>query len=141
MRYPSAAQVVEGVANRLLPPLMREDSTAWVRMSTSQKYSVATARVLFLCAIVEVCQGFVLALELLFPGRNFILLYLWWQYLRMRYMMDKSGNIKHIFASLDQQVSRILSHPSVPALVKQGYTLCKEMLRKQIEPVSRLILL
>ena len=136
MRSSTSAKLIEGILDRLLPPLVREDTGAWARMSVSQRYSIVTARVLLLSAVLEVFQGIVLAVELLFPGRNFILLYLWWQYLRMRYMMDRSGNVKHIFASLDQQIMRIISHRSIPAIVRQGYTLCKELLRKQVEPVS-----
>jgi hypothetical protein len=42
-------------------------------------------------AAAEVYHGIYLIFELLLPSRNIMQLYIWWQYLRMRYMLDTTG--------------------------------------------------
>jgi hypothetical protein len=43
---------------------------------------------------MEVYHGIYLIFELALPTRNIMQLYIWWQYLRMRYMVDTTGNQK-----------------------------------------------
>jgi hypothetical protein len=42
-------------------------------------------------AAAEAYHGIYLIFELLLPSRNIMQLYIWWQYLRMRYMLDTTG--------------------------------------------------
>jgi len=60
----------------------------------------------------EVYQGFLLVMELISPSRNIILIYIWWQYLRLRYMMDQTAaqDMKQIFIVIDSQAQRLLNH-------------------------------
>ncbi len=58
----------------------------------------------------EVYQGVFLVIELALPTRNIMQLYLWWQYLQMRYMMDQSGNLKAAFIAIDLKLSGLLGH-------------------------------
>lgn len=41
--------------------------------------------------MAEAYHGVYLIFELVLPSRNLMQLYIWWQYLRMRYMVDQSG--------------------------------------------------
>ena len=63
-----------------------------------------------MAANCEVIQGLYLIVELLLPSRNPVQIYLWWQYLRIRYKMDRTGSIKNAFSALDTQLNSILSH-------------------------------
>jgi hypothetical protein len=60
--------------------------------------------------ISEVYQGIFLIVELLLPSRNIVFIYLWWQYLRMRVMMDQSGKMKKVFGDLDTKINQLLSN-------------------------------
>ena len=40
---------------------------------------------------MEVYHGLYLIFELVLPSRNIMQLYIWWQYLRLRYMIDTTG--------------------------------------------------
>lgn len=44
-----------------------------------------------LAATAEAYHGIYLIFELVLPSRNLMQLYIWWQYLRMRYMVDTTG--------------------------------------------------
>jgi hypothetical protein len=63
-----------------------------------------------MAATCEVYQGLFLIVELALPTRNVMQLYLWWQYLQMRYMMDSDGSIKGAFAGVDIKISGLLEH-------------------------------
>jgi len=81
----------------------------------------------------EVMQGVYLVFELLMPTRNFILLYLWWQYLMMRFLMDKTGGMKSAFLVLDGQISSVTNHRMCPAIVGKGYGFVRSFMINQIE--------
>ena len=78
-------------------------------------------------------QGVYLFFELLLPSRNMILLYLWWQYLMMRYLMDQTNGMKTAFDTLDSQASLLCSHRMCPALVGKVYGWIKAFMIKQVE--------
>ena len=61
-------------------------------------------------AYSEILQGIFLIVELILPSRNIMLIVLWWQYLQMRYTMDKNGAIKVAFQSFDTQILGLLTH-------------------------------
>ena len=61
-----------------------------------------------MAATVEVYQGIFHIFELVLPSRNLIGLYLWWQYLRMRYMLDSTGQMKAAFYELDMKITQLL---------------------------------
>lgn len=63
-----------------------------------------------MAATIEVYQGIFHIVELLLPSRNIIQLYLWWQYLRMRYMLDQSGHMKSAFYELDVRIMQLVHH-------------------------------
>lgn len=81
----------------------------------------------------EVLQGAFLVLELVMPARNFILTYMWWQYLMMRYLMDPSGHIKIAFGNLDGNIMSLISHQYCPSIVRKGYDMVKAFVVNQIK--------
>lgn len=63
-----------------------------------------------LSATAEVMQGLYLIIELVLPTRNFLFIYLWYNYLTMRHMQDKNGCLKEAVGALDMQIMNLLSH-------------------------------
>jgi hypothetical protein len=61
-------------------------------------------------ATAEVYQGIFLAFELFLPTRSILQLYLWWQYLRMRVMLDRSNTLRRIFGEFDAKINQLLAH-------------------------------
>ena len=80
-------------------------------------------------------QGVYLIMELFLPTRNFLFIYLWYQYLLMRYMQDRNGCLKEALKNLDMQISNLLAYSFIPAIIRTGYSKIKEVLRRQI-PVA-----
>ena len=85
-------------------------------------------------ALAEVLQGIFLIIELMLPSRNTFLVFLWWQYLQMRYMADKSGDLKEAFKSLDQKVLGLLSHRICPKLLSRLYDMIRKFLADKVKP-------
>lgn len=85
-------------------------------------------------AIIEVWQGIFLVVECILPSRNILFMYIYWNYLSMRYMMDKTGMVKSAFLQVDAKISSLLSHRLCPAILRQGYSLVKDFLAKQVKP-------
>lgn len=82
----------------------------------------------------EIYQGIFLIIELLLPSRNFIMIYIWWQYLQMRYLLDShTGNVKQAFVIVDHKLLTLLSHKYCPAIVRTGYEYAKGMMIKQVQ--------
>ncbi len=93
----------------------------------------ANEAILRMAASCEVSQGLFHIVELLLPSRSLITLYLWWQYLRMRYMMDRSGPVKAAFYDMDQKITQLLNYPMVPGIIRTGYNTIKGYMSKQVE--------
>ncbi len=83
-------------------------------------------------ATCEVMQGIFLIIELAMPTRNFLFIYLWYQYLQMRYLQDRNGCLKAALKNLDQQILTLLSYSFVPGIIRTGYGSLKSFLEKQI---------
>ena len=58
----------------------------------------------------EVLQGIFVIIEILLPTRNLMFVVLWWQYLQMRYMLDKRGHLKEAFKAVDEQITGLLTY-------------------------------
>jgi len=46
-----------------------------------------------MASTMEAYHGIYLIFELIMPSRNLMQLYIYWQYLRLRYMVDSTGKI------------------------------------------------
>ncbi len=69
--------------------------------------------------VLEIAMGLFLVAELLTPYRNLFGLFLYWQFLQMRYMLDRSGVVKAHFTTLDDKLLALTTHPRCPAVVAQ----------------------
>jgi hypothetical protein len=84
----------------------------------------------------EVMQGIYVIFELLLPTRNILFSFMWWKFLEMRYLLDRSGNVKRAFASVDGKINSLLSHRMCPGLLRTVYSYIKQMLAAQINASS-----
>ena len=50
-----------------------------------------------MASTMETYHGIFLIFELILPTRNIMQLYIYWQYLRMRYMVDTTGDLYMIY--------------------------------------------
>eukprot|EP00753_Platysulcus_tardus_P001127 PLAT11082.1.p1 GENE.PLAT11082.1~~PLAT11082.1.p1 ORF type:complete len:428 (+),score=237.79 PLAT11082.1:31-1314(+) len=117
------AAAADGVMPRLID--------GWATKSTEQKWRSLTTHVPQWSAYCEVAVGFVLILELLTPMRRLLMVVLFWQFLRLRYVL--SPHTKLAFAAVDSSITAALSHSVVPAVLRNGYTSFKGVLAKMTE--------
>ena len=80
----------------------------------------------------EVMQGIYIVFELLLPTRNILFTFMWWKFLEMRYLLDRSGNVKRAFALVDGKISSLLSHRMCPGILRTAYSYIKQGLAAQI---------
>lgn len=67
-----------------VPKMINISVEDWRRMPVSDKWNILNTVINKFSATAEVMQGAYLVVELIMPTRNFILLFLWYQYLTMR---------------------------------------------------------
>ena len=89
-------------------------------------------------ATMEIYQGMFLVIELALPTRNIMLLYLWWQLLLMRFVMEKAnpqsnGVVKQAFTEVDAVLTKYLAYPIVPQLLRTGYAALKKFMAGQVD--------
>jgi predicted PurR-regulated permease PerM len=87
---------------------------------------------------LEVWCGIFLIVSLLLPTRDFMCLFMWWQYLKLRYMSDNGSNgIKKAFTKVDNTINeQLLSRSWVPGIVHNLYAKIKGFLAAQAVPPS-----
>jgi Transmembrane protein 33/Nucleoporin POM33 len=85
-------------------------------------------------ALTEVMLGIFLLIELFLPTRNTLLMFIWWQYLQMRYMGDKTGDLREAFRSLDEKILSILSHRLCPKILSRLYVMLTKVLADKVKP-------
>lgn len=112
------------------PGLSADD---WRRLSPASKWSQFNSRMSSSAVQFEVMHGLCLLVELLMPSRNVLLTVMWWQFLQMRYMMDRAGDVKNMFRSLDGRISQILAYQMCPQILRTVYGYVKTFLAKQVE--------
>lgn len=81
---------------------------------------------------LEIGMGLFLILELFTPWRNMFGLFLFWQYLQMRYMLDNNGEVKSKFKKLDELFLNLTSHPKCPGVVGQAYSMLREYMGRAV---------
>ena len=85
-----------------------------------------------LAAYTEVLQGVYFIVEIILPTRNLMFTMLFWQFLQMRYITDKSGHIKAAFVELDGQIMKLLSYKFVPSIALTLYSKLKVFLYNKV---------
>jgi hypothetical protein len=92
-------------------------------------------------ATCEIYQGIFLVVELALPTRNLMLIYLWWQYLLMRFTMEKASGahppvVKLALTEVDAVVTRYLSYNFVPQAVRGAYAQLKGIITAQADQMA-----
>ncbi|OQR88005.1 hypothetical protein ACHHYP_07713 [Achlya hypogyna] len=118
------------VADPLLPYFMGP-ATAWHTLNNHGKWAALYHRTPQVVANLDVGIGLCLILELLTPARNFMLLLVYWQLLRIRYMI--SPQLKNAFSQLDATLAMLVHHPRAPAVLATGYAKLKDLLANMVK--------
>jgi len=109
-------------------------AAALAEMFSPRSVSKINSQVLVAASIAEILEGIYLIVELILPSRNIMFLVLWWQYLQMRYMLDRSGNIKIAFSTVDQKIVQLLTNRLCPPSLFGFYRKLTDFLAKQAVP-------
>lgn len=88
-------------------------------LPAQSKWAKLYHRIPQVAANVEVGIGVFMILELLTPARNFFLVILYWQLLRVRYMI--SPQLQEAFRMLNATILRVTTHPRCPQIVGTLY--------------------
>jgi len=89
-----------------------------------------------IAAKTEVYMGIYLIIELFLPTRNLLLLFLWWQYLQLRYMTDSQGHVKAGIHEIDSRILSVVGHQYCPSLLNTGYMFIRTYLAKKSDPAQ-----
>lgn len=128
----SQPRITRKLATQVNPLMVRVTGrTDWPNLDEKGKWTAIYNRVPQLSANSELSLGMILLVQLLLPSRNFFVCLLYWQFLRLRYML--SNEIKVAFSLLNTRIMRLISHPSCPAVVRTVYgkvqTFCGGMVK------------
>jgi hypothetical protein len=109
------------VTSKALVPLtaLIISDPGFAALPTRAKWAKLYTRMPQVAANIDVAIGVALILELLTPARNFLLLVLYWQVLRVRYMI--SPQLQEAFRSLHATILTVVNHPRCPALIGAAY--------------------
>ena len=133
--------LVTSIGSRLIDMVTaRFGATAgWATLSSETKWAKFMSVTIAAAAKAEVYHGLYLIYELITPKRNLVMLLLWWQFLQLRYMMDRDGHIKAVFASIDQGVLGVTQASWCPQVAGAGYMWLRNYLfnRSDFEAVAR----
>lgn len=112
---------VSAAASKLLSPavgaIMSDPSFA--TLPAQSKWAKLYHRMPQVAASVEVGIGMALLVEMLTPARNFLLTILYWQLLRVRYMINPQ--LQEAFRVLNATILTLVHHPRCPAVVATVY--------------------
>jgi hypothetical protein len=132
-KLPAISGQLNGIIAKFAPQMAGQDLSTLFQPSMLNTFNSQLMRA---AASMEVMQGVFLIVELLLPSRNFMFLFLWWQCLQMKYMMDRSGHTRTAFAELDSRISWVVNHNACPKAIGSVYGQVKTMLAKQVQPPS-----
>ncbi|CAI5713295.1 unnamed protein product [Peronospora destructor] len=113
--------VVTFVTSKVLVPLTSVIITdpSFSTLATRAKWAKLYTRMPQVAANIDVAIGIALLLEMLLPSRNFLLLVLYWQVLRIRYMI--SPQLQEAFRALHGTILTLVNHPRCPAVFSVVY--------------------
>eukprot|EP00752_Nemacystus_decipiens_P008036 g7181.t1 len=109
----------------------------WGSRSVPDRWSAAKSKASEWGAWVEVMFGMILVAELLLPRRNFVMLVLYWQTLRMKYMINAAtgrGYTMAAFRTLDARIKVVTTKRRCPKVVGDTYQKVKGLLAKMVAP-------
>ncbi|CAK4652300.1 hypothetical protein LEN26_016802 [Aphanomyces euteiches] len=126
----SLGSTIEAKVFDPIMPYFVGSQTQWHTLNNHAKWAAVYHRTPSVVASVEVAIGLSLIFELLTPARNFMLLLVYWQLLRIRYMI--SPQLKNAFADLDRAIATLVYHRRCPSIVATGYAKLKDMMAKAV---------
>ncbi|CAM9713519.1 unnamed protein product [Ectocarpus sp. 6 AP-2014] len=109
----------------------------WGSRSVTDRWSAAKSKASEWGAWIEVMFGMILVAELLLPRRNFVMLGLYWQTLRMKYMINAAtgrGYTQAAFRTLDARIKVVTTKHRCPPVVGSMYAKLKTLLAKMVMP-------
>ena len=98
---PTVVGWMDGWVSMTVPVFVGASPPEWDTMCTSGKWGLFNQAILNLCASFEVVTMLSLFVELLTPERNFFVLVLYCQFLRLRYIL--SPEVKEVCARIDSR--------------------------------------
>lgn len=111
---------------------MGQHASQWNSMNASGKWSLLMKQVPVISALLTVLMGVKLAVMLVFPARNVILTVVYWQHLKIVYLI--SADIRGAFDAYDVLFASLLSHKYCPTLLARAYAMVKKGLAYMAQP-------
>jgi hypothetical protein len=125
-----SALYAAGALGQLLPRYA-PSLAASVAPTLNRFYSTAP-EIARTCAVMEVCALFYCIALLLTPSRSFLLVFLMYQFLRMRYLM--SDDSRFAWTVVQSKLEPVVYAAWMPQLVRSGYDKLKRLLWQQVDP-------
>ncbi|GAB9472407.1 Transmembrane protein [Globisporangium polare] len=112
---------VSAAASKLLSPVAGAiiSDPSFATLPAQSKWAKLYHRMPQVAANMEVGIGMALLVEMLTPARNFLLTILYWQLLRVRYMINPQ--LVEAFRVLNASILTLVHHPRCPAVVATVY--------------------
>jgi len=84
------------------------------------------------CALIEVLTMFIFVFQLFTPARQFLLLFLYGQFLRVRYMV--SAELRGAFTKTNMMISGIMQKEWMPQIVRRIYEKAVAFIYSFVDP-------
>ena len=99
---PPLGRALDGLAARLVAPRCNSTAEQWPSLARAVRYSRWNAKSLAWGAVCEMSVGLLLLVELVTPFRSLVTTLVFWQFMRIRYMV--SPEIKTAFGALHRAI-------------------------------------
>ena len=134
IRLPPVASIMERGAALALPYIASVSSSEISSWSLQRKWEAANTGTMRTMAMAEIILAILCVVELLTPYRNFILTFILWQTLQMKFTL--SQYTREGFAKVHSTLLRLTLHPMCPSIVAQGYGKLSAFLRSQVKTME-----
>eukprot|EP01029_Cantina_marsupialis_P014407 TRINITY_DN31813_c0_g1_i1.p1 TRINITY_DN31813_c0_g1~~TRINITY_DN31813_c0_g1_i1.p1 ORF type:complete len:407 (+),score=97.72 TRINITY_DN31813_c0_g1_i1:49-1269(+) len=114
---PPLGSTLGTIAAKVVALATRDSS--FVNKSRADQYASLHPRLVNFASVSEVLIGLMMIVWIFLPRRQFILLFIYWQMLRVRYMT--SPQTKYGFRVVDQNITNLTSHRFCPAIISTVY--------------------
>mmetsp|Transcript_895 Transcript_895/g.2074 ORF Transcript_895/g.2074 Transcript_895/m.2074 type:complete len:382 (+) Transcript_895:352-1497(+) len=124
-----AAKISPTMNSMVLPKFTQTTPDQWAQMDLRTKWQRYNQVSMQYSSGLEVAIGISLIFEMLLPTRNFLALFAYWHFLRVRYMC--SENVKLVFRNFDTQ---IMSYASRNATAMNLYQKVRDFASAMVQP-------
>jgi hypothetical protein len=131
------AQQLATQADTLLCEALKREEPNWANRSEADKWLIAWRYASTLSCMAEVMNGIFLIFELITPGRQFMMVLLYWQYLHLRYVLEQAKNkpqeayLANAFRDVDNRILTLTSHRYAPAFLRTAYGYVRDFMQKR----------